>query len=363
MQTAVSGAPTIIRAARDRIRHQTGFRELTDKIQAAGLLERRYGFYWSMMAGAVAAFVAIGIGMVLLGDSWYQLILAGILGVVLSQIGFLGHEAAHRQMFRSPHWNEWVARVLSTLMVGLSYGWWMNKHNRHHANPNKQGTDPDVDNKFVALTPVSASLRKGLTERLGRVQGFFFLPLLLLEGMSLHVASVQYLFRRGTVKRRPVEIAFMVTRIVGWPVFLFIFFPPGLAAAFLGVQLAVFGFLLGAAFAPNHIAMPIVPPDSQVDFVRRQVVMSRNISGGPLVRFFMGGLENQVEHHLFPMMARPNLKRAQQIVREHCQQHGIPYTETTLRQSYATILRYLNQVGLTKRGSTFACPLVQFYRV
>ena len=81
--------------------------------------------------------------------------------------------------------------------------------------------------------------------------------------------------------------------------------------------------------------MPIVPADSQVDFVRRQVVMSRNISGGPVVRFFMGGLENQVEHHLFPMMARPNLKRAQQIVREHCQQHGIPYTETTLRQSYA----------------------------
>jgi len=91
--------------------------------------------------------------------------------------------------------------------------------------------------------------------------------------------------------------------------------------------------------------------------------MSRNISGGPLIRFFMGGLENQVEHHLFPMMARPNLKRAQQIVREHCQQHGIPYTETTLRQSYGTILRYLNQVGLTKRSSTFACPLVQFYRV
>ena len=170
MQTTVSGAP--IRAVRDRIRHQTGFRELTDKIQAAGLLERRYGFYWSMMAGALVAFGAIGVGMVLLGDSWFQLILAGILGVVFSQLGFLGHEAAHRQMFRSPRWNEWVARVLSTLMVGLSYGWWMNKHNRHHANPNKQGTDPDVDNKFVALTPKSASKRKGLTERLGRVRDF-----------------------------------------------------------------------------------------------------------------------------------------------------------------------------------------------
>ena len=84
-----------------------------------------------------------------------------------------------------------------------------------------------------------------------------------------------------------------------------------MAAAFLGVQLAVFGFLLGGAFAPNHVAMPIVPADGQFDFIRRQVLMSRNISGGPVVRFFMGGLENQVEHHLFPAMARPNLKRAQ----------------------------------------------------
>jgi len=361
MNTIVAGMPPAIRAARDRIRQQTGFRELTNQIQAAGLLERRYGFYWSMMGAAVAASAGIALGMVLLGDSWLQLLLAGALGVVLSQLGFLGHEAAHRQMFRSPHWNEWVARVLSTLLVGLSYGWWMNKHNRHHANPNKQGTDPDVNNKVVALTPEAADARRGLPARLARVQGFFFLPLLLLEGLSLHVASIRYLLRAPGVKRRPVEIAFLVVRIVCVPALLFWFFPVGLAAAFLGVQLAVFGFLLGAAFAPNHIAMPLVPAGTQVDFVRRQVVMSRNISGGPIIRFFMGGLENQVEHHLFPMMARPNLKRAQQIVREHCRKHDIPYTETTLRQSYATILRYLNQVGLTHR-STFACPLVQLYR-
>ena len=76
----------------------------------------------------------------------------------------------------------------------------------------------------------------------------------------------------------------------------------------------------------------------------------------------MGGLDNQVEHHLFPMMPRPNLRRAQQIVREHCRAEGIPYTETTLWRSYASILSYLNNVGLKGRD-TFACPLVQQYRV
>jgi fatty acid desaturase len=86
--------------------------------------------------------------------------------------------------------------------------------------------------------------------------------------------------------------------------------------------------------------------------------MSRDIRGGPVVRFLMGGLDTQIEHHLFPGMPRPNLGRAQAIVRSYCRQHGIRYTETSIWRAYATILRYLNRVGLRQRDA-FACPLVQ----
>jgi fatty acid desaturase len=68
------------------------------------------------------------------------------------------------------------------------------------------------------------------------------------------------------------------------------------------VQLAVFGLYMGASFAPNHIGMPLVSPKLRLDFLRRQVLMSRNISGGPLISVFMGGLNYQIEHHLFPPM-------------------------------------------------------------
>ena len=122
-------------------------------------MRRRYGFYWSSMAACVVALAGVGTGMILLGDSWLQLLMAGALGLVMSQLGFLGHEAAHRQMFRSAHWNEWTARVLSTLLVGLSYGWWMNKHNRHHANPNKMTKDPDIYNNVVAFMPEAVETR------------------------------------------------------------------------------------------------------------------------------------------------------------------------------------------------------------
>ncbi|KIP98126.1 fatty acid desaturase family protein, partial [Curtobacterium flaccumfaciens] len=79
-----------------------------------------------------------------LGDSWFQLIVAGALGVLFTQFAFLSHEAAHRQVFESQKWNDRAGRWLGTFLVGLSYSWWMNKHTRHHGNPNTVGKDPDI---------------------------------------------------------------------------------------------------------------------------------------------------------------------------------------------------------------------------
>ena len=140
-----------------------------------------------------------------------------------------------------------------------------------------------------------------------------------------------------------------------WPRFICCF-RSGKPAAFLGLQLAVFGVCLGAAFAPNHKGMPLVPRTMKLDFLRRQVLMSRNIRGGVLVDFAMGGLNYQIEHHLFPSMPRPTLRRVQPIVREYCALHGVNYTEVGLFTSYKIVVDYLNNVGLHARDP-FQCPL------
>ncbi len=137
--------------------------------------------------------------------------------------------------------------------------------------------------------------------------------------------------------------------------------PPGKAAAFLAVQLAVFGVCLGGSFAPNHKGMPIVERGLRLDFLQRQVLMSRNVRGGVLVDVAMGGLNYQIEHHLFPSMPRANLKHAQPIVRAYCAQVGVAYTEVGLLASYAIVVRYLNDVGLQARGP-FECPLASGLR-
>ncbi|SDU21081.1 fatty acid desaturase family protein [Jiangella alkaliphila] len=359
MTTATSDATASPASPRER--HVSVYAELSKLIQGAGLLERRYTFYWSLMLGTVAAFAAIWVGFAMLGDSWYQLLLAAALAVVLAQFGFIGHEGAHRQIFASHRWNEWTGRVISGLFAGLSYSWWMRKHTRHHLNPNKEGADPDIGPGVLAFSPAALAVRGPVGLWFARRQGWFFFPLLLLEGLALHAHSIQNIARRERLEHRWVEILFVTVRLGGYLAALFIVLPPGKAIAFFAVQMGLFGLLLGGAFAPNHKGMPIVPASMKVDFLRRQVLMSRNISGGPVTDLAMGGLNYQIEHHLFPSMPRPNLRRAQPIVREFCERHGVAYTETSLVGSYRIVVQYLNDVGLKARDP-FQCPLTAQYR-
>jgi len=153
----------------------------------------------------------------------------------------------------------------------------------------------------------------------------------------------------------------VVGRLGAYAVVLLMLLPVGKASAFFCVQMAVFGLCLGGSFAPNHKGMPIVPPMSKIDFFRRQVLMSRNVKGGPFVDFAMGGLNYQIEHHLFPSMPQPNLKRVQPIVREYCAEHDVSYTEVGIFASYGIVVGYLNNVGLRAR-EPFECPVVSQYR-
>lgn len=355
-------SPVAPEAGSPRERQVSEFTALTRTVQEAGLMRRRYAYYWTRFAVLTALLLGIGAGVVLLGHTWWQLALAAALALVLGQVMFLGHDAAHRQIFHSGRWNDWASLVIANLYAGMSYGWWQHKHSRHHAKPNQVGADPDIaTGALVFHTEDLPAPRRGLVGWFTQRQGWLFFPLLLLEGLNLHISGVKTIFGRGEVKRRPVEIAFVTIRLGGYITLVFWALPVGMAFAFLGVQLAIFGLYMGAVFAPNHKGMPIVPPDARIDFLRRQVLMSRNVRGGRFTDLMMGGLNYQVEHHLFPNMARPHLRRVQPIVREFCASRGIHYTETSLLRSYAIVIAYLNKVGLAARDP-FQCPLTLEYR-
>jgi fatty acid desaturase len=332
-------------------RRGSDYSDLMRQVRNAGLLERRRAYYVPKIVVTGGLFAAGWAGFVVLGDSWWQLAVAAFLAFVFTQIGFIGHDAGHRQIFRSKRANYLAGLVHGNLAIGLSYGWWVDKHTRHHAHPNTEDKDPDIEIGALAFTAGQASgKRSRVTRFIARRQRYLFFPLLLLEGVQLHVSSVQAVARPG-LRHRSWEASLLAVHALGYLAAVLLVLSPVKAAVFIVVHQALFGLYLGCAFAPNHKGMPMLSADDQTDFLRRQVLTSRNVRGQWLTDFALGGLNYQIEHHLFPSMPRPNLRRAQPLVRAFCQRHDISYLETSLASSYAQALRHLHQVGGALRAT------------
>ncbi|MFH8476980.1 fatty acid desaturase family protein [Streptomyces sp. NPDC018000] len=320
------------------------FAQLSRRIAAEGLLDRRAAYYTVRITLVGLAFVGGWVALFALGDTWLQLVLAAVMAVVFAQVGLLSHDLAHRQVFSSRRASEIGGRIAANLCMGMSYGWWMNKHTRHHANPNHEERDPDVAPDILVWSQRQARFATGVAKFIGRRQAYLFLPLLTLEGLNLSFNSFKAL-RSPTMKRPFLEGALLVAHFVAYFGLVFAALSPGKAFAFIAVHEALLGVYMGSVFAPNHKGMLMVTPDMRLDFLRRQVLTSRNVRGGVLTDVLMGGLNYQIEHHLFPSMPCPALGRAQRITMEFCAEKGIPYYEVGLLGSYREIFRHLHRTG------------------
>ena len=324
------------------------FAALSRSVQRAGLLSRRRGHYLAREALTLVFFACAWVVFAYLRDSWWQLFTAALLAVAYTQLSFIGHDAGHKQIFRGRRANDAVGFAHAGL-VGLSYGWWIGKHNRHHANPNHESDDPDLAIPALAFTKGQGSTRQGFLRWMAKYQAFLFFPLLLLEGLNLHWSSIEA-FWHGEMKSRRLETALLITHIVAYLAAVFVVLSPGLAVVFILVHQGLWGVYMGCSFAPNHKGMPTLTDGDQTDFLRKQVLTSRNVRGSRWVDFLLGGLNYQIEHHLFPSMPRPSLRRAQPIVREFCLANGIVYTESEFLSSYGQVLRHLHEVGAPLRA-------------
>ena len=346
---------TIDASAETSQRRASDYADLLNRIRQAGLMRRRPVYYAIRIAVNASLMVGGWVAFVLLGDSWWQLLTAAFLAVMFTQTGFLGHDAGHRQIFRTRRANEIAGLLHGNLAIGLAYGWWVDKHHRHHVNPNQEGLDPDISGETVVFTPDQARARRGFGRFFVHHQGILFVPLLLLEGLNLHVASVRAV-SQPRYRHRGREALLLALHAAIYITAVALVLPPGKALAFVAVQQGLFGLYLGFSFAPNHKGMPILSADDDMDFLRRQVLTSRNVRGGWLVDGLLGGLNYQIEHHLFPSMPRRSLRQARPIVRAHCRRIGLPYAETSLFDSYRQALRYVHQVGRVGRRPAEDAP-------
>ena len=345
----------------------TNFHLILQQVRDAGLLSKRPSFYVIRLAviSVIASALWVGAGFAgyaLDYSQWWIIagfLLAGLLGIMSAQYGFIAHEASHRQVFRNNKANDWLGLVLANLFAGLSYGFWLRKHNKHHQRPNQIGEDPDIAIRVLSFTTESKEEKKGIERFFSDRQGYLFPFLLLFTGFDLLVDSFAGLKRKERpLKVRILEFSLMMVRQTAPYFVMALMFGWLWAIALWLFMMMTFGFFMGAAFAPNHKGMPLVEKDSKLDFFSRQVLTSRNIKGSWLKDNLMGGLNYQVEHHLFPSMARPYLRKAHAIVAEHCRENDITLVEMNLLASYKTIMQHPNKVGLSNNADPFVCPMV-----
>ncbi|WP_427890815.1 fatty acid desaturase family protein [Kribbella sp. GL6] len=325
------------------------FSPLLREIKAAGLLERRTAAYAMAIGINVALMALTWAGIAAVGASWWVILLALPLGILTTRAAFFGHDAGHQQIGSSRKLHDWIGMLHGNLVLGMSYAWWNDKHNRHHANPNHTDKDPDVGEGVFVWTLQQAEGRKGLEGWLTRNQARIFFPLLTLEGFNLKVSSIRFLLARRRTEK--LELGLMAVHLVLYFSALFLILSPAQALVFALVHHMVFGLHLGSVFAPNHKGMEMPDDDSNWGHLEKQVLTSRNVDGGLVVDWMMGGLNYQIEHHLFPSMPRANLRFAQPIVREYCESIGMPYVSTGLIDSYRMGLRHMHEVGEELRSN------------
>ncbi|HEX3082452.1 MAG TPA: acyl-CoA desaturase, partial [Candidatus Saccharimonadia bacterium] len=298
-------------------REGSDYAQLTRLVRDKGLLNGRPGYYTAKIVLTLGLFLAVWPVLHAIGGSWLTTVLAAaFLAVMSSQIGFIGHDAGHRQIVRSARTSKWLGLVFGNLFLGLSEGWWDDKHLRHHLYPNNSELDPDVAPGALKFFREDAVGLKGVEGFMARNQHRLFFPLLLLEGWNLHWASVQAVRNPELASRRVrnLEKVLLLIHTVLYVGATFIVLPWAQAIVFILVHQALWGVFMGVSFAPNHKGMPTLTAAQEKDFLRRQVLTSRNLRGAWwynwVITFFFGGLDLQIEHHLWQSMPRPNLRRA-----------------------------------------------------
>ncbi len=312
------------------------YHQLKEMVDQAGLLKRRPGYYSRKIGITIAGYFLGWTAFFFVGNSWMTIWIAVLLAVLSTQVVFLGHDAGHRQISNSQRVNRMVGLLAGNALTGLSFGWWVPKHNAHHAYPNQIGRDPDLGGGVVAF-PVTVDdtapdASRAVRARL-RLQRSLFVFVLLLQGLGLHVTSVQSVLRRRD-RSAAADGLLLAGNAALYLLCVLWVLSPVKALVFIVVHQCLFGFYLGSTFAPNHKGMPVIEHEASLPFLERQISTARNVTGGWFTTLMYGGLNRQIEHHLFPAMPRPNLAPAQRIVKLFCADHGIPYRQMGFLASY-----------------------------
>lgn len=260
------------------------------------------------------------------------------------QAGYIAHEAGHKAITRKRWLASAIGQFFNTFLTALCYAHFQKIHVCHHSHCNERDRDIDLQSDIFSLYP-EAKLKN--TSRIGRFvtryQAYLIWPLVSLQGFTLKIDSIQTLKQNPRATR--VDQVLLCLHVLLWfglPVYVL-----GWADSTInyGLMTWLIGPYLGTVFLINHIGTHVVRPGERMPGFLQKLVTTRNLGDSRLEDMFFGGLNNHIEHHLFPSIPTYRLRRARRIVREFCQQHGLLYQEMKWGKAASEVFTYLDRIG------------------
>lgn len=313
------------------------------------------------------------------------LLAAGFMGLFWQQCGWLAHDFLHHQVFAERKWNDLMGSFIGGVCQAFSPSWWKDKHNTHHASPNVHNKDPDIMTHPIltwsehALTDLfnptlmeafsKSEFHSNISPEIARFlvkhQTLLYFPILAFARISWCLQSIFFVLPDGQ-KHKPAntqilvskhEQASLIIHYIWYLTIMYLYIPNWKLALtfYLGGQ-AICGWLLALVFSLNHNGMPVLTEQEsqETEFFVEQVITARDImAGNPryqwCVDWFTGGLNYQIEHHLFPSMPRHNFHKIQPIVEGLCKEHNIPYHRTSFWQGTIEVFNLLGKVSAASK--------------
>lgn len=325
------------------------YADLKRLVKDKGLMDRQTAYYAFALTEPVIMMM-FGIAILVLAPNFgLKLISLPIWSLAWVRIGFIMHDAGHRQIADRPRKNDLIGLLYGNLLLGSSISAWREKHNEHHAHTNEVGVDPDLEIPVWAWIEEQAAANKGWVRFMMKYQAYTFFPVLCFSGFFQAVAAIREIIVHPKVEDRWLQGIALAVHHILYFVLLFAVLEWWQALIYFVVHYLYTGFHLGMTFAPNHKGMPVVEAGHQMDFLYVQCLTTRNVVPSAFNDYMYGGLNYQVEHHLFPGMPRNKLGEARLIVKAFCEERGLPYYETGLIESYRQILEHFSNVGAPLR--------------
>ena len=321
--------------AASRVQAERDYIVLRRNVVEAGLLERTY-LYYVLRAGSSFALLGAAVTLAVVLPAPWLIVSSLLLAICIVQVALIGHDAGHQEVFRAPAKNWRLGLVCWSLVAGVPFWYWNDRHNAHHGHTNDPDNDPDIQGGgLLAFTAEDARGRTGWRLIALRHQDLLIVLAAGLLAFWFRIESAAYVFRRLRGSRRLTEVVLAVANLAAWSAAVVFMGWKG-AILFLLTQLFASMYLAGL-IAPNHKGMPVWARDAPITYLERQVLGSRNVTSHPVWDYVFGGLNYQIEHHLFPTMPRVNLRRCRAIVKPFCETHGLEYTEVDPLTSYRMI--------------------------